>query len=189
MSSLDTAPLPPRRTPLTVRLALGQLALVAVAFAAIPALALKKTFYPSSALPRSSAPASAFGDDGSATADGADAALASADPMVRGGAIYGQSCAACHQPDGTGLPGVFPPLASSDYLLADPERAIAAVLHGLSGPITVNGVAYEGFMPPMPLGDAEVADVITYVLQSWGNQGPAVGIETVARIRAEGPKP
>jgi Cytochrome c, mono- and diheme variants len=178
----SAAPTAPSRMPLTVRLALGQLVLAVLAFGAIPVLALKKTF----------APEPAFVAGAVVDADSADAetgsAPASSDPLAHGETVYARSCAACHQPGGTGIPGAFPPLAGSDYLLADPERAVGVVLHGLFGPVTVNGVTYESAMPPVPLEDSDVAAVLTYVLQSWGNQGPAVSPETVARVRAAGPR-
>ena len=176
-----------QRMPLTVRLALAQLVLAVIAFGSVPVLALKKAFTPGPAL---ALQADAQTDEAAAASEGggADSALASADPVVRGEALYGQSCAACHQPTGTGLPGAFPPLAGSDYLLADPERAVGIVLHGLSGAVTVNGVTYESAMPPMPLEDADVAAVLTYVLQAWGNQGAPVTAERVAAVRAAGPR-
>ncbi len=187
MSSRAPSANPQRRTPLIVRLAYGQLAIAALAFVAVPALALKKAYSPEPVVVANSADETDF-DASDTDTTSADGALASADPLVRGEALYAQSCAACHQPTGTGIPGAFPPLAGSDYLLADPERAVGVVLHGLVGPVTVNGVAYESAMPPMPLEDADVAAVLTYVLQTWGNQGPAVSADTVARIRAAGPK-
>jgi nitrite reductase (NO-forming) len=80
---------------------------------------------------------------------------------------------------------VFPPLAGSDYLSADPRRAIAVVLNGLSGPVKVNGVSYDSVMPPMSqLNDDEAANILTYVLNSWGNSGPAVTAADVRKIRA-----
>ena len=175
----------PLRTPLVVRLAYGQLALATIAFAAVPALALKKTGLPEP-IPVTGATTEPAGLAGPA---GAGAPPASADPVVRGAALFAQTCAACHQPTGTGLPGAFPPLAGSDFLQADPERAVGIVLHGLNGPVTVNGTVYQSAMPPMPLEDADVAAVLTYVLQAWGNHGPALSPETVSRIRAAGPKP
>lgn len=187
MSSRDPSPIAQRRTPLIARLAYGQLALAALAFVAVPALALKKAYSPEPVVVANSSDESES-DASDTAAASTDGALSSADPIVRGEALFGQSCAACHQPTGTGIPGAFPPLAGSDYLLADPERAVGVVLHGLVGPVTVNGVAYESAMPPMPLEDADVAAVLTYVLQAWGNQGPAVSADTVARIRAAGPK-
>ncbi len=106
--------------------------------------------------------------------------------MRRGEATFLGTCSTCHQRDGTGLAGVFPPLAQSDYLLEDRDRAIRAVLAGLSGTIEVNGERYSGVMPPLDnLTDHEVADTMTYVYNSFGNTGDPVNDETVARIRAE----
>ena len=111
-------------------------------------------------------------------------ALSKAELMERGERVYGQSCAACHQPGGEGIPHAFPPLAKSDYLMADKERAIDIVLQGLSGPITVNGVKYDGVMPAMNLGNADVASVLTYIRNSFGNSGEAVSIDEVKARRA-----
>ena len=104
----------------------------------------------------------------------------------RGRALYGVTCATCHQPQGEGIKGIIPPLAASDYLMADERRSIRIVLQGLSGPVVVNGVEYNGVMPPpVGLDDAKVADILTYVRASWGNQGPPVTGATVASVRAE----
>ena len=68
---------------------------------------------------------------------------------------------------------MFPPLAKSDFLAANPQRAIEVVLNGLSGPVTVNGATYNSVMPPMSqLNDDEVANILTYVMNTWGNSGP-----------------
>ena len=83
------------------------------------------------------------------------------------------------------MPGVFPPLAKSDYLMADKDHSILGVTKGLSGPIKVNGVDYNGVMPPVMLNDEQIASVLTYVRNSWGNQGDAVTVEDVKRVRAE----
>ena len=105
--------------------------------------------------------------------------------MARGEGIFIGVCAACHQRDGRGLPGVFPPLASSDYLMADKTRSIRQILGGGSGPITVNGLAFNGVMPPLGnLTDHEVADVLTYVRSHLGNNGDAVTDQEVAAVRA-----
>jgi mono/diheme cytochrome c family protein len=126
-----------------------------------------------------------------ATSDTAvhDAEVASGaigDVMARGEAVYLANCAACHQPTGQGLVGAFPPLADSDYLLGDRRQVMQAALFGLSGPITVNGVDYNGVMPSMGfLPDQDLADALTYVLGSWGNSGSAVSVEEVAALRAE----
>jgi nitrite reductase (NO-forming) len=109
--------------------------------------------------------------------------------MERGKRVYMQTCFVCHQPTGKGLPGLFPPLAQSDYLLADTDRAIRGILKGQSGPIVVNGQKYNGLMPPVALSDQQVADVMTYVLNSWGNAAGAVDKEQVARVRAESQSP
>lgn len=105
--------------------------------------------------------------------------------MEKGKRVYMQTCFACHQPTGLGLPGVFPPLAKADYLMEDKERSIRSVVKGLSGPITVNGKKYNGVMPPVALNDEQVANVLTYVRNSWGNSGDPVRVDEVRRVRAE----
>ncbi|MDI1319228.1 MAG: copper-containing nitrite reductase [bacterium] len=105
--------------------------------------------------------------------------------VEKGKQVYMGLCFACHQPDGKGLPGAFPPLAGSDYLLADRERAIRTVLKGQTGPITVNGVIINSAMPPQEavLTDQQIADVLTYVYNSWGNKGDAFTRDDVKSIR------
>jgi mono/diheme cytochrome c family protein len=179
---MDSAPSPSRSTPLTVKIGYAQLILAVLAFATVPIYALKK----SGAGDASAAEARIAATDDSDTEAAPATAAASADPITRGEALFAQSCAACHQPNGEGLPGAFPPLAKSDYLLADPDRAVGVVLRGLIGPVTVNGVHYESAMPPMSLDDTDTAAVLTYVFQAWGNQGPNIGPEDVSRIRAAG---
>ena len=117
----------------------------------------------------------------------AEVAAASTDElMAKGEAAFLANCAACHQPNGQGLPGAFPPLAGSDYLKGDRKQVMAAALFGLSGPITVNGVDYNGVMPSLGhLTDADLAAALTYVFGSWGNDGAAVGEKEVAALRAE----
>jgi nitrite reductase (NO-forming) len=101
-----------------------------------------------------------------------------------GAALYNGTCSVCHQSNGEGLAGVFPPLAKSDWLAADPKRAASVVLQGLSGPVKVNGTDYNSVMPPMAqLTDDEVANILTYVLNSWGNPGGQVGQAEVAAQR------
>jgi nitrite reductase (NO-forming) len=103
--------------------------------------------------------------------------------ITLGSAIFTQSCVACHQTNGTGLGDVFPPVAGSDYLNADVTRAIRTVTNGLSGPITVNGIEYQGQMPPLGLTDEQVANVLTYVYSQWGNSGAVVTPEEVRAVR------
>ena len=86
--------------------------------------------------------------------------------------LYNGTCSVCHQQNGEGLEGVFPPLANSDYLMADQRRAVEIVLNGLSGPVTVNGIDYSSVMPAMSqLNDDEIANILTFSLNSWGNEG------------------
>lgn len=109
------------------------------------------------------------------------------DEQARAGqALFAGTCSVCHQANGAGLPGVFPPLAKSDYLAADTKRAISVVLHGLSGKVKVNGQEYNSVMPPMnQLNDDEVANILTYVLNAWDNAGGRVTTDDVRKVRAQ----
>ena len=97
-------------------------------------------------------------------------------------------CVTCHQADGQGLPAAqFPPLARSSWVTGRPERLIRLTLHGLMGPIEVNGVKYPGQVPMTAfkgLSDQEIAGVLTYVRNSFGNKAPAITPAQVARERA-----
>jgi mono/diheme cytochrome c family protein len=108
---------------------------------------------------------------------------ASEDQLARGKKIYTQTCWACHQANGQGLPGVFPPLAGSDYFKDDAHRNIRNLILGLNERITVNGKNYAGMMPPSGLSDEQIADVLTYVGVTWGNSSPALDVSTVASVR------
>ena len=106
--------------------------------------------------------------------------------MKKGKGVYAANCGVCHQSNGEGLAGAFPPLAGSDFLKGDRRKVMAAALFGLSGPITVNGVDYNGVMPSLGhLADEDLAAALTYVFGSWGNDGAAVSVEEVAALRAE----
>ena len=105
-----------------------------------------------------------------------------ADRIKFGKQIYENSCLACHQGQGAGVAGAFPPLAKSDFLNADKKRAINAVVKGLSGEITVNGTKFNSMMPAQVLTDEEVANVLTFVYSSWGNSAKEV---TPAEVKAE----
>jgi nitrite reductase (NO-forming) len=110
--------------------------------------------------------------------------LTVAEQVKAGQALFAGTCSTCHQANGAGLPGVFPPLAKSDWLAADPKRAIGVVLKGLTGPLKVSGQDYNSVMPPMSqLNDDEVANILTYVLGSWGNAGGKVTKAEVAERR------
>jgi nitrite reductase (NO-forming) len=105
--------------------------------------------------------------------------------MAAGRAVFQSTCAACHQTDGKGLSNVFPPLSGSSVLKADPKRAITIALNGLTGPIEVNGQTFNGVMPSMShLGDEQLANVITYVLNEWNNPGGEVQPQEIAAVRA-----
>lgn len=105
--------------------------------------------------------------------------------LAEGKNIYTTVCAACHQVNGQGLAGVFPPLAASDWVLGPEEKIILPVLHGLSGEIVVNGVTWNGVMPAQgaTLDDAQVAAVITYIRSEWGNSAPPVKPASVTALR------
>ena len=114
------------------------------------------------------------------------AALSSADEAeskARGERIFQQTCIVCHQATGQGAPPVFPPLAGSDWIKENRERAIRALCEGLAGPIRVNGADYNNQMPVQPLDDQSVADVLTFVFSSWGNAEPAVTAEEAVNVR------
>lgn len=93
--------------------------------------------------------------------------------VQRGKTIYETNCMSCHMPEGTGLEGTFPPLAKSKNL-ADKNKMIKVILQGMKGPIKVNGVDYDSQMAGVSLADKEVADVLNYIRNSWGNKYPAV---------------
>jgi nitrite reductase (NO-forming)/hydroxylamine reductase len=102
-----------------------------------------------------------------------------------GESLFNSNCAACHQTSGSGMSGVFPPLAGSDYLLADKSRAINTVIGGLSGEVMVNGKVYNAVMPNFSyLKDDDVANIITYIMNSWGNKGYQVIASDVAAARS-----
>jgi nitrite reductase (NO-forming) len=105
--------------------------------------------------------------------------------IERGKQVYMQTCFVCHQPNGQGLPGVFPPLAKSDFMMEDKDRSIRGIIKGISGEIVVNGKKYNGVMPPVPISDDQIANVLTYVRNSWGNTGEVVTLDDVKRVRAE----
>ena len=116
----------------------------------------------------------------------AAAAVAAPDAasLERGKAVYSRTCIACHQPTGMGLPPVFPPLAGSEWIAKDASIAVRNIVNGMQGPITVKGVTYNSMMPPVAgLSDKDIADVVTYVNNTWGNSGPSVTEAEVAAIK------
>lgn len=106
--------------------------------------------------------------------------------LAKGKKVYG-NCAACHNAQGTGAVGVFPPLAGSEWAVGSTERFAVAVLKGLSGPITVMGQPYNNVMPPWEpaMNDKELAQVMSYVRSTWGNSASLVTEEMAAHARAK----
>ena len=104
---------------------------------------------------------------------------------VKGKEVFSKTCIACHQANGQGVPNAFPPLAKSDFLNANPKRAIDAVLHGLTGEITVNGKKYNSVMTSQNLTDEEIANVLTFVYDSWGNNKTNVTAPMVKNQRGK----
>ena len=107
-----------------------------------------------------------------------------AEQLKFGKQTYMQTCFACHQAEGQGVAGAFPPLSKSDYLNADVDRAIGVVLNGLTGEITVNGEKYNSVMTRQNLTDEEIANVLTYVYNSWDNSEQVVTPEMVNKVRS-----
>jgi mono/diheme cytochrome c family protein len=110
-------------------------------------------------------------------------------PAMLGKRVFTANCVTCHQATGTGVPGVYPPLAGSEWVV-DPQHEkhiIAIVLHGLNGPITVKGNTYNNAMTPFGgiLRDDQIANVLTYIRSEWGNNAPAITAEQVAAVRAQ----
>jgi cytochrome c553 len=108
-----------------------------------------------------------------------------------GGQLYTTYCSACHGSDGRGASeGQFPPLAGSPWLHGTPERAIKAILHGLQGPVEVDGTTYNLAMPPQGavLSDDQLAAILSFVRSSWGNEAGRVEPSTVAKVRRETPR-
>jgi len=112
------------------------------------------------------------------------------DPLKKGERLYKNNCAACHQANGEGVAGAFPPLAGSPWVVGSEARLVKILLRGLQGPIVVMGNEYNGNMPSygengLGWSDRDIGAVATYVRQAWGNGAPAVPEETVAAVRTE----
>jgi len=127
--------------------------------------------------------------EGSATQSIANPAAAAAktltkdEQIAQGKNVFESNCLACHQANGEGIPHAFPPLAKSDFLNADHNRAINILLNGRSGPITVNGETYDSVMPAIALNNEQISNVLTYVLNSFGNNGGQVTPAQVGKQR------
>jgi len=103
--------------------------------------------------------------------------------VARGREVYITYCLSCHMDQGEGIDGIYPPLAKSDYLMADKNRAIRQILYGVSGNMVVNGKTYTGEMTGVDLTDQEASDVVNYIRNSFGNKGGATTPEQVTALR------
>ena len=103
--------------------------------------------------------------------------------IADGKEIYNDFCVQCHLDNGEGVSGIFPPLARSDYLINNVELSIRGIKYGLNGPILVNGEEYDGVMQDQGLDDLEIADVMNFILNNWGNESKEIITENqVANI-------
>ena len=104
--------------------------------------------------------------------------------IKNGKMVYENFCMTCHMPNGEGIPKAFPPLAKADYLMNNRTESIKAIKYGMAGTIVVNGNTFKGSMAPLGLSDKEVADVMNYITNSWGNQNDKMVTEKeVSEIR------
>lgn len=126
---------------------------------------------------------SVWGDD--RTAAELQGSIPAARAPISGAALFSSLCAACHQPTGLGLPGVFPPLAASEWVNGTPSTAAAIVLYGVTGPLTVAGKEFNGAMPAFKdqLSDEQLAAVLTHIRTQWGNASAPVALADVAQAR------
>jgi nitrite reductase (NO-forming) len=110
--------------------------------------------------------------------------LSFTDRVRNGNTLFQMNCASCHQPTGQGTPGAFPPLAKSDFLMNRSDMGMGVLLHGINNePITVNGKHFQGVMPQLSLTDDQIASILTYVRNSWGNKSPLVKAKDVKKVR------
>jgi nitrite reductase (NO-forming) len=103
--------------------------------------------------------------------------------IVRGKEIYNTYCMSCHQELGEGIEGLYPPLAKSDYLMADKNRSILQVLKGATGEMTVNGKVYNMEMTGFDLSVEETSDVLNYIRNSFGNKGDAITPAEITKLK------
>lgn len=123
--------------------------------------------------------------DGPSNAGDRRSPVSSVVKQETGEAIFKRACASCHQADGKGVPGTFPPLAGSPWVLGSPETPVRIVTLGLGGPLDVKGTSYNGAMPAIgaTMKDDEVARVVTYIRSAFGNKGAPVDGAAVAAVR------
>lgn len=104
--------------------------------------------------------------------------------IKRGKDIYQDFCITCHMGNGEGLAGAFPPLAKSDYLMNNRTKSIHAIKYGLQGEVIVNGTKYNSVMASQGLTEDEVADVMNYITNSWGNKNEKmITVKEVSEVK------
>ena len=110
----------------------------------------------------------------------------SAATMERGKKVYAKECLPCHQANGKGVQRMNPPLVKTKYVLGDKKTLITVIVKGLNEPVEINGDTYENIMPSHPnLTDQEIADVLTYVRNSFGNKASAISAVDVKNVKAK----
>ena len=141
----------------------------------------KTTAKKSTVTTKSKSPAKPAAATGAATT-----AAAAKEQLPDGKQVFSTTCAACHQATGEGVPGVYPPLAGSEWVTGDEAKVVRILLHGVTGPIEVAGETFNSMMPPWgaTLKDADIAAVLTYARSTWGNKGTPITAAKVASIRA-----
>lgn len=108
-----------------------------------------------------------------------------AESIARGKDIYTAQCLTCHLEQGEGIEDVYPPLAKSDYLMADKKRSVQQVLYGAKGEMKVRGKTYNGEMSAFDLNDQQTSDVLNYIRNSFGNKGGAITPEEIKAARTK----
>lgn len=115
-----------------------------------------------------------------------EVAVAMNPQMEQGKSVYNQYCLACHQADGKGVPGAFPTLVQTKWTAGDAELLVPVIINGMQGPIEVKGESYNSVMPQHGfLSDEDIAAVLTYLRQSFGNDASEITTDEVAKIRSE----
>ncbi|HEY1869307.1 MAG TPA: cytochrome c [Candidatus Cybelea sp.] len=127
----------------------------------------------------------AKGSQSSAAASASAAAAGNPASASDGGTVYIANCSSCHQANGQGVPGAFPPLAGNPTVTGSPVAVITIVKNGLEGRVVVNGQAYSGIMPHWKgvLPDEQIAAVITYIRSSWKNHASGVSVAQVQAVK------
>ncbi|HZZ00160.1 MAG TPA: cytochrome c [Candidatus Baltobacteraceae bacterium] len=161
---------------------LGAGAIAILAIAACSQSSSSSTTTQSSAAAESAAPAESPPATSAPTS--ASNMMAAGAPAGNGAKVYQTNCSSCHQVNGEGTPGAFPPLVNNPVVTGEPAKLIHIVKYGLSGAITVDGKAFNGMMPAWgtQLSNADIAATLTYVRTSWGNKASAVTAAQVAGV-------